>query len=471
MEPPLSVTAEADDRNFGLLLFEAEESLARGAPDKSLVLASKAVKERPESLIARSLFERARREILQGRRREKLESRLREAESFVASGDLAAAEKIVTSALKLLPDHETALKLLGRIREERTRGHSAEAEAEVELLRLTRAQAQKAAEAAREALSQGWNRRAFLQVRRGLRLMPDHPELLALLRETQGGLEQLAAERTRRRALLAQLRDGLDLLAKGDLEASLRILRAVLVEDPDNARAQTAVQEIRRSWVERPAPAQRTEPPPPAPRRAPPTPPIAARRAEPPRPAGPKVPIEILLPRTRRRATPIGLVLGGAVAVLGVLLVLAGRTGRPGATPPGVDHGVVPSPEFAETPAPGPLNGVDPALRSSVRATLASYADALERGDAALLQEARPDLSQAERQERLAPFAGALNASADMRVLEARVDGEEAVVTILATYVIVNGRQDPRAPVEETLFFSRQGGGWRLQPRRGPGSY
>jgi tetratricopeptide (TPR) repeat protein len=462
MEPPLSVTAEADDRNFGLLLFEAEESLARGAPDKSLVLASKAVKERPESLIARSLFERARREILQGRRREKLESRLREAESFVASGDLAAAEKIVTSALKLLPDHETALKLLGRIREERTRGHSAEAEAEVELLRLTGAQAQKAAEAAREALSQGWNRRAFLQVRRGLRLMPDHPELLALLRETQGGLEQLAAERTRRRALLAQLRDGLDLLAKGDLEASLRILRAVLAEDPDNARAQTAVQEIRRAWVERP---------PPAPRRAPSTSPIAARRAEPPRPAGPKVPIEILLPRTRRRATPIGLVLGGAVAVLGVLLVLAGRTGRPGATPRGVDHGVVPSPEVIEaTPAPGPLNGVDPELRSFVRATLASYADALERGDAALLQEARPDLSQAERQERLAPFVGALNASADMRVLEARVDGDEAVVTILATYVIVNGRQDPRAPVEETLYFSRQGGGWRLQPRRGPGS-
>ncbi len=319
----MSVTAEADDRTFGLLLFEAEESLARGAPDKSLVLASKAVKARPESLIARSLFERARREILQGRRREKLESRLREAESLLASGDLAAAEKIVTSALKLLPDHETALKLLGRIREERTRGHSAEAEAEVELLRLTAAQAQKAAEAAREALSQGWNRRAFLQVRRGLRLMPDHPELLALLRETQGGLEQLAAERTRRRALLAQLRDGLELLAAGDLEASLRILRAVLAEDPDNVRAQAAVQEIRHAWINRPGPAQRPESPQPVARR-PPTPPMPARaavRGSATRRAG--VPIEILLPRTRRRATPIGLVLGGAVAVLGVLVVLA----------------------------------------------------------------------------------------------------------------------------------------------------
>jgi hypothetical protein len=465
----LSVTAEADDRTFGLLLFEAEESLARGAPDKSLVLASKAVKARPESLIARSLFERARREILQGRRREKLESRLREAESLLASGDLAAAEKIVTSALKLLPDHETALKLLGRIREERTRGHSAEAEAEVELLRLTAAQAQKAAEAAREALSQGWNRRAFLQVRRGLRLMPDHPELLALLRETQGGLERLAADRTRRRALLAQLRDGLELLASGDLEASLRILRAVLAEDPDNVRAQAAVQEIRHAWLDRPGAAQRPESPQPVARR-PLTPPIpAARRPEAPRPGGPGVPIEILLPRTLRRATPIGLVLGGAVAVLAVLVVLAGRTGRPAATSRGAEPAVTPIPEVTDAPPPGPLNGVDPALRASVRDTLASYARALERADATLLREARPDLTPAEREDRLAPFVGALNASADMRVLDARVEGEEAVVTILGTYVIVNGRQDPRAPVEETLYFSRQGSGWRLQPPRGPG--
>ncbi len=86
-----------------------------------------------------------------------------------------------------------------------------------------------------------------------------------------------------------------------------------------------------------------------------------------------------------------------------------------------------------------------------------------------MLREARPDLTPAEREDRLAPFVGALNASADMRVLDARVQGEEAVVTILGTYVIVNGRQDPRAPVEETLYFSRQGDGWRIQPQRGPG--
>src|SRR6185436_10804285 len=43
---------ESDDREreLGLLLFEAEEALARGAAEKAVVLASKAVKDRPDSL-------------------------------------------------------------------------------------------------------------------------------------------------------------------------------------------------------------------------------------------------------------------------------------------------------------------------------------------------------------------------------------------------------------------------------------
>lgn len=465
----MSVNAEGD-RSFGLLLFEAEESLARGAPDKSLVLASKAVKERPESLIARSLFERARREILQGRRREKLEARLREAEGLVARGDMAAAEKIVTSALKLLPDHETALGLLGKIREERTRGHSAEAEAEIELLRLAGAQAQKAAEAARAALAQGWNRRAFLHVRRGLRQMPDHPELLTLLRETQGALEELAKERTRRRALLAQTRDGLELLAAGDLDASLRILGAVLEEDPDNARARAAVQDVRAARLSR-APEPPQPEPPAAPPRRPLVPAAPPRRPEAPPPGGSKIPVEILLPRTRRRATPIGLVLGGAAAVVGILLVIAGRSGRPVALSTPSDAIVSASPGAAPaTTAPGPLTYVDPALRAAIRSSLADYGKALEQADAGLLADARPDLSPADRDERLAPFLGALNASTDLRVLDVRFDGEDAVVTILASSVIVGGRQAPKAPVEETLRFTRQAGGWQVRARRPAGS-
>lgn len=473
--------AEAE-RLFGLLLFEAEESLARGAAEKSLVLASKAVKSRPDSLTARSLLERARGEMLRGRRREKLEARVVEARSLVELGNWPAAEKIVTSALKLIPDHAMALDLIGKIRDLKLRPGTAEAEAEGELLRLARAQAQKAAEAARAALAAGWNRQAFLHVRRGLSQVPDHPDLLALLHETQGSLEQLAAERARRRALLAQVRAGLELLAAGDPEGSLRILRAVLAEDPENARAQAAVQEVRRVRLEKgKAPAPRVEvavpavpaPSPPRPAASRPVPPRAApvmpRAAPSATPALSRIPVEILLPRTRRRATPVGVILLSAVALMGILAVVLGRSGRTPPPPSPVPlPSAAPSPAVAAepTPRPGPLATLDPALRTAVEKTLADYARALEHADLALLAEARPDLTPKERGSRRAPFVGALNAAADIRVIEAVVRGNEAGVTILSTYVIVDGREDPAGPIEETLRFVRRGNAWSLQERR-----
>jgi hypothetical protein len=113
--PPASAPATDGDRAFGLLLFEAEECLARGQGDKATVLASRAVRERPDNLTARALYERSRRELLQGRRREKLEARVREAQGLLESGQLEAANRIVTSALKLVPDHAVALALFGAI--------------------------------------------------------------------------------------------------------------------------------------------------------------------------------------------------------------------------------------------------------------------------------------------------------------------------------------------------------------------
>jgi tetratricopeptide (TPR) repeat protein len=459
---------------FGLLLFEAEESLARGAAEKALVLGSKAVKERPDSLTARSLLERARGEMLRGRRREKLEARVVEARGLVEGGNWLAAERIVTSALKLVPDHPVALELFGKIRDLKLRPGTAEAEAEGELLLLARAQAQKAAEAARAALAAGWNRQAFLHIRRGLRQVPDHPDLLALLHETQGSLEQLGAERARRRALLSQVRAGLDLLQTGDEAGSLRILRAVLAEDPDNARAQAAIQEVRKAHLERAAPPA----PPPAPAAAPavPTPRPVAPRPPPPRPAampasGPsRIPVEILLPRTRRRATPAGVILLGAVVLLGVLVVVVGRSGHappqapatppPSAAPPSLA-------EVAPTTLPGPLTDLDPGLRTAVESTLADYARALERADPLLLAAARPDLSAQEREARRAPFVGALNAAADLRVIDVSIQGNEASVTVLSTDVIVvKGREGSSGPTEENLRFVRRGGTWSLRERR-----
>lgn len=484
MTSPPPVPREATgDRSFGLLLFDAEESLARGEAEKAMVLASRAVKERPDNFTARSLVERARRELLRGRRREKLEARIVEAQAHLESGRYEAAEKIVNSALKLIPDHEGALALFARLRD-RPRGSAAEAEAERELERLGRAQAEKALEAARAAFDAGLFRRALSLLRRGLRQAPDHPELLALLRSAQAAVDSLDAERARRRALAGQIRAGLEALAAGRHPESLGLLRAVLLEDPDNARAQAAIQELRRAMLARRTPsAPQVEALPAAVPAAVPSPaepsPIAARPASPTRARGrvadaslPAVPVEILLPRTRRQATPLAWIVGGGAGILLVLglLALSGRSGRGAAS-------ATPAPPVAEEPGPateptapavvpaGPLDQLDPELRAALETTLARYARALEMADADLLAEARPDLSAAAREQRLSPFRGALNAATDLRVLDVRVSGERAVIELLATDIVVGGQGPPQSSVEETLVFVKAPAGWALAQR------
>jgi hypothetical protein len=112
--------------------------------------------------------------------------------------------------------------------------------------------------------------------------------------------------------------------------------------------------------------------------------------------------------------------------------------------------------------APGPLDGVDGDLRHAVETTLAAYAQALERVDAGLLARARPDLTSAQRERRLAPFVGALNAATDVRVLDVALRGEEAVVAVLCTDVILGGPGPSGPPFEETLRFTRRRGTWAL---------
>jgi tetratricopeptide (TPR) repeat protein len=473
---PIPGTAE---RSFGLLLFDAEESLARGEAEKAMVLASRAVKERPDNFTARSLLERARRELLRGRRREKLEARIVEARALVDAGSYEAAEKIVNSALKLIPDHEGALALFTRLRD-RPRASAAESEAERELERLGRAQAEKALEAARAAEASGQFRRALSLLRRGLRQAPDHPELLAVLRRAQATQESLDADRARRRALAAQVRAGLELLAAGRLPESLRLLRAVLDEDPDNARAQAAIQELRRAYLARrtplrpevPAPAARVAaeaaPPAPAPARAPITPAASPARGRIEEPATRGVPVEILLPRTRRQGTPLPWILGGSAAILLVLALLAvsGRAGRPPAPSVPAPEARLPEPPPTTAPAaPGPLDALDPELRAAVESTLARYAQALEAADAERLAQARPDLGAEARERRLRPYRGALNAAADLRVIDARVLPARAEVDLLSTDIVVGGQAAPASSLPETLVFERTPSGWALRAR------
>jgi hypothetical protein len=490
-EPPLLQTrpySPEEERVFSLSLFEAEELLARGAGAKALVIASRAVKERPDSLTARALMERARRELLRGRKREKLESRLREAEAALGAGDLKAAERVILSALKVVPDHDLAQELFRRLKEARISQGAIEVEAEEELQRLAQAEVKRAVEAARAAREAGWEAKALLSIRRGLRVVPDAPELLGLLSETQESVDAGESDRSRRHALAAQVRAGQELLRRGQIGESLKILRAVLAEDPHNARAQAAIQEVRQVWLARSGgPQKRAQAQPaaaehPGPLRgvldvpetvvlarpeAPPEP-IEPRLPVRPRPSELRIPTEIRLPRTLQRATPLSLVLGcGALVALGVVVTLwRGSPSPPAPSPSETAPAVRLATGEGKSADPSLLADLEPTLRQTIEDTLSGFTRALETRDAALLARVRPDLTPQERQDLLAPFEGALDATVSLRVLDVATRGDEVEVDTLRRETIVRSNSAPRPPSEEILRFDRRKGVWVLRPSR-----
>jgi hypothetical protein len=157
------------------------------------------------------------------------------------------------------------------------------------------------------------------------------------------------------------------------------------------------------------------------------------------------------------------LILGAGSVLVGVMFLLAGRSGGPARTRQGSPTTLQPPSPQPATPEPaGPLTALEPPLREAIEATLAAYGRALETADAAALAAARPDLTAATRDERLEPFRGALNAAIDLRVLDVRVSGDVAVAEVLARDVIVGGRLPARPPANETLRFERRAEGWRL---------
>jgi hypothetical protein len=515
--PAAIVAAPAAGPDADALHHQAEEALRAGEVERALVLASKVVKQRPQSIAARALYERARRELVRGLRRERLDARVQEAQWMMEAGDFAGAERIVTSALKLLPDHAVALDLFVKLKARRLAGGSAEAEAERELQRLSAKQARQSVAAAHGAIANGWDRRALLAVRRGLRVAPDDAELLAMLRELQEADGDQDPHRARRRALHSQVRAAVDLLRQRKLEDSLAMLRAVLREDPDNLRAQEAVQQVRRAWMRRttppaPRPAEPAvaPPPPPAARVEAVAPAVAFSRAAAapalapvPRPPAPvaRMPVPVpappppahladtVVPGTMRALVPPAraarpapavpartamaapLVLA-AVAAVGVVVaaVVMTRDRAPAAAPaasslPAEGTQSEPATPATEAPAPeppGPLTGLEPDLRRAVEQSLAGYGEALERQDEAALARARPDLAARQRSVLLAPFKGALNVAVDLRVVDVDVRPDEALVTVLRTDVIVDGRGGARPPVEEVLRLVRRGGAWAL---------
>jgi hypothetical protein len=344
-----------------------------------------------------------------------------------------------------------------------------------------------------------------------------------MLRELQGADGDQDPQRAHRRALHSQVRAAIDLLRQRKLEDSLAMLRAVLREDPDNVRAQEAVQQVRRAWLRRTAPPvpRPVEPaaappatlpvaavpaPAPPPRATPataaaaalaaapvlhPVAPLPSQRppiaAEAPRPATASLPRPVerpvattrplrplsepvdmrpLPPRRRSRPAPVLLAAGMAAAVI---MVAALARVRAPASPKAVSpEPVVAAEAAAATPAtpapepPGPLTGLEDGLRQAIEETLAAYAQALEMQDDAALARTRPDLAARQRSVLLAPFKGALNVAVDLRVVDVAARPEDALVTVLRTDVIVDGRGGARAPVEEALRFVRRGGAWTL---------
>jgi len=457
--PRPSASDAESERLFQLLCFEAEECLARGNVEKATVHASRAVREHPESLTARSLLDRARRELTRGKRCERLEERIVEARAKLSRGEDEAAEKIVATVLKLLPDHGAALQLFAALKERRMNSGTAEAEAEIELAAMARSRARRAAESARAALEAGWSFRALMTVRRALAITPDDPALLALYAESLRLVDRNAGQRAVRRAAHLRILEARERVAAGKPEDAKGILRAVLHEDPQNRDALAALGVLERGATAASKPLARD----PAlmtgkfSHRA-----VAASMAAAGTSgAGKTAPSKPPMARLALAGAAILLIAGASLALL---------RGEPAAK-------VEPAPIAALIEQSAPTQemanetarifaGHDPALRRSVDEVLAGYARALETIDGPLLAEARPDMPINARTTLIAERRGASNIATNLRVTDVAVRRNQATVTVRRTEVVVAGHSVARPSVEETLRFQREGAAWVLRPSR-----
>ena len=432
--------------------FEAEEFLARGQAERALVIASHALKARPDSLTLLALVERARKAVLRGKRGERLEQRVHEARGLVERGLYDAGERIVVSALKLIPNHPGALALFGELKARRLAASTPEAEAERELDRLAHRQARQALARAQALRERRQDRAAFMETRRGLRAAPDEPELLALFAELQESLSRVAARHasSRKRVLQARAR-----MEEGRYPESRVILREVLQADPQFGPAQSAMEDLEARAHREPAVA------------LPPARPVRQPEAKPPqvapfRPIPAARPVPTAMPRLRplarwRLSVAVLLLLGVAVAV-GVWRLAHPRSATLSPAP------VIAVPaEARRSTEVDPLAELDPVSQSAVRAALGAYERALETADAEALAQARPDLSWAQRQSLIVPFQGAVNAAVDLRVTAVTRGPGVLHVHLVRTDVIVGDPGTPQTRSKETIRFVLQNGAWEVR--------
>ena len=424
--------------------FEAEEHLARGDAARALVLASSALKLRPESLTLRSLVDRARKAVLRGRRGERLDQRLREARDLLERGDLRGAEGIATSALKLIPNHAEALALFSAIKERRLAADTIEAEVERELLRIASSQARQAAARARALRSEGNERGAFVAVRRGLRHAPDDAELLSLFGELQQNLTRAAETHAASRERIDQARAQ---LAAGRISESRDTLREALREDPDSEPAQALMKQVRAAFLAQDTAGARVEPAAAPPIEARVTPVSVSQVVWATRsPAGAPRSVAargLVRVRPRRRVT---------LALLGVLGLVA-----LGASLFWTLHAL------RTQSSEDPLAGATPELRHAVDAALNDYKAAAEARDSVALERARPDLPANARDALIAALTEASAVGVGLRVVGVEANAQRARVHILRTIVVTSSPPATLPPVEETLRFVRRGEAWHLR--------
>ena len=298
-------SASDQDRAFGLLLFEAEECLARGNVEKAAVLASRAVRERPDSLTARALSSARAASCLRAAAARSWRQRVQEAQGLLDRGELdggredrhlgaeaAARPRGRPGALRRAQGAPPGVGLGGGGGGARAasgwpgcgRGGARRPPA-----RPSRRDG-SAARSARSARAAPRPRRSRA-ARAPDACRPPGPSSTA---------RPPSAARCRRRCASVST-----CWRTAACEQSLAVLRAVLREDPENARAQAAVQDVRHAWLARAEAAPATPPdappppPPPVPVTArPPSRHLAARRATRTRAA----PSRSIRPRARDRA-------------------------------------------------------------------------------------------------------------------------------------------------------------------------
>lgn len=121
---------------------------------------------------------------------------------------------------------------------------------------------------------------------------------------------------------------------------------------------------------------------------------------------------------------------------------------------------IVPPPALAPAPAAAPTV-IDP--RQEIIATIQRYADALETGDIARVQQAYPGMTAEQREGLVAFYSAGGGLKTQWSIQDVIVAGAVATAKVVGVNQVTVPRGRPsEQPVNLTVRLERQGSGWRL---------